>query len=129
MAHRAPAGPDRHPFDGFIFVETTMTEKEIDAMARLCEEIDAYMAGKLKEAIGSHDRIVVVNAMMNIGTTMMSKVLLMVDQDTRQGVMQTAISMIHDKTKEGDAMIRSVLAMLQVQAMGSTCQPTPPTRH
>lgn len=129
MAYRSPAGFDRHPFDGLVYLETMMTDDELDLMAALCTDIDIYAANKLKEAMEQHDREIVINVMLNVATSLLSKTLLLIDRDKRQTIMQTAISLTYDKTKEGDALIRSLLAAQRISADYNTCSPYPPTKH
>jgi hypothetical protein len=106
-----------------------MTEKELEIMSFLHEEIDQYLNNKLREAMEKYEPHVVINAMINIGTSTMSKVLLMTRPENRQSVMQTAISVIHDKTKEGDEIIREVRRAMQPTGMPDTCYPDFGTRH
>jgi len=129
MARCLFAGADRHPFDGSIGLEASMTEKELEIMSFLHEEIDQYLNNKLREAMEKYEPHVVINAMINIGTSTMSKVLLMTRPENRQSVMQTAISVIHDKTKEGDEIIREVRRAMQPTGMPDTCYPDFGTRH
>lgn len=106
-----------------------MTEKELEIMTFLHEEIDQFLNNKLREAMERYEPHIVINVMINAGTSTLSKVLLMTRPENRQAVMQTAITVIHDKTKEGDDMIREVRRAMQPTGMADTCYPDLGTRH
>ena len=106
-----------------------MTEKELEVMTFLCDDIDQYTNSKFREALEKYEKHIVINVMINVATTTLSKVLLMTRQEARQVVMQTAISVTHDKTKEGDEMIRKLMSSLEAQGGGDTCYPDLSTRH
>lgn len=106
-----------------------MNDDEIRQMAILCDEIDQFINSKVKDLLEQGDKHVVVNTMINVATNTLSKVMLLVRDDMRQAVMQTAISITYDKIKEGDAMVESIKTILHAQGIGSTCQPIPPLKH
>ena len=105
-----------------------MNEEQLSRLAALCDEIDQFINSKVKTML-ENDEHHIVNAMINVSTTTLAKVMLLVRDDMRQAVMQTAISITHDKIKEGDAMVAGLKAVLKAQSMGNTCQPWPPTKH
>lgn len=106
-----------------------MNERELNLMAVLCEEIDQFISEKVRNMMELEDKLIAVNTMVNVSTTTLAKAMLLVREETRQAVMQTAISITYDKIKEGDAMVNALKAVLKAQSMGSTCQPWPPTKH
>jgi hypothetical protein len=122
------AGFDWSSCDGFIGLEASMTEKEVEIMAFLCDDVDQYMNSRFREALDKYEKHLVINVMINVATTTLSKVLLMTRQESRLEVMQTAISITHDKVKDGDAMIRELLR-LQPTAGSDTCYPDINKRH
>lgn len=106
-----------------------MTEEELNRMSALCDEIDQFINSKVKAELLDDNKHLIVNAMINVSTTTLAKVMLLVRDDMRQAVMQTAISITHDKIKEGDAMVAGIKAVLKAQSMDNTCHPWPPTKH
>ena len=106
-----------------------MTEKELNDLAEACDRIDKYLNEEFKAILLSQDKHLAVNAMINIATSTLSKVLLMVQREHRQSVMQTAISVTHDKTREGDERIRAMMASLSFRGGSETCYPDLSTRH
>lgn len=106
-----------------------MTEEQLNQMAALCDEIDQFINERVKGLLLADDKHIVVNAMINVSTTTLAKVMLLVKDDMRTAVMQTAISITYDKVKEGEAMVESLKAVLRAKAAGNTCQPYPPTKH
>ena len=106
-----------------------MTEKEIEIMAFMCEDIEQYVNSRLREALDQHEKHLVINVMLNISTSILSKVLLMAGPDMRQSVMQTAISITHDKTKDGDEMIQEMLKTLKPKGRADTCYPDLNRKH
>lgn len=106
-----------------------MTEKELEIMTFLHEEIDQFLNNKLREAMERYEPHIVINVMINVSTSVMSKVLMMTKPENRQSVMQTAISVTHDKTKEGDVVIREIRKALQPTGAAGTCYPNLNTRH
>lgn len=106
-----------------------MTEEQLNQMAALCDEIDQFINERVKNLLLADEKHMVVNAMINVSTTTLAKVMLLVREDMRTAVMQTAISITYDKAKEGDAMVEGLKAVLRAKSLGNTCQPYPPTKH
>lgn len=106
-----------------------MTEEELNRMAALCDEIDQFINSRVKDELLKDNKHMIVNAMINVSTTTLAKVMLLVRDDMRQAVMQTAISITYDKVKEGDAMVAGIKAVIKAQSTSHTCQPWPPTKH
>ena len=106
-----------------------MTKQELETMARLCEKLDIYLNEEFRSVIVDHSKHLATNVMINVATSMLAKVLVMIDEDSRQAVMQTIISVIHDKTKEGDAILKDLLTTIEAVGMADTCYPNLRNKH
>lgn len=106
-----------------------MNEEELNRLTAMCDEIDQLINAKVRIVLEEDDKHLAINALINIATTTLSKVMIMVREEMRDAVMQTATKITMDKTREGDALIQSVKTILHAKGVGDTCQPYPPTKH
>lgn len=106
-----------------------MNEDELNRLTELCDQIDQFINAKMRPLLEDDDKHLAVNAMINVATTTLSKVMLLVREEMRDAVMHTAAKITKNKTQEGDALIQSVKTILHARGIGDTCQPIPPTKH
>lgn len=106
-----------------------MNEEELKRLSALCEEIDQFIDARMIALLEEDNKHLAVNTMINVATTTLSKVMLLVHEEMRDAVMHTASKITWDKTEESQALIQNAKSFLQARGIGDTCQPTPPTKH
>ena len=101
-------------------------EEDLRAIAEICHGMEMRLNDELRSIIEEHDRGVAANVLINIGTTMLAKSVVLVKAEHRAIVFEAVVTALNSKIKEGDAAVESLMAI--GKAMGSTCRP-PPAKH
>lgn len=101
-------------------------EEDLKNIGRICEEMETRLSKEMAEIIEEHGRGVAANVLINIGTTMVAKAMILVKPEHKDTVAAAIAHGITTKIKEGEAAVQSLMAI--GKAMGSTCRP-PPTKH
>lgn len=101
-------------------------EEDIKAIQQVCTEMEERLNREIRSILEEHNKGVAANVLINIGTTMLAKAVILVRDEHRNMVYDVVVSALNSKIREGDAAVESLMAI--GKAMGDTCQP-PPRRH
>lgn len=102
-------------------------EEDIEIIQQICMEMEERLNNELRMILNKHGKGIATNVLINIGTSMLAKSIILVREEHRAMVYEVVVSSLNEKIKEGDAAVESLMAI--GRAMGSTCQPYPPTKH
>lgn len=101
-------------------------EEDLEHIGRICEEMETRLSKEMAEIINEHGRGIAANVLINIGTTMLAKAIILVKPEHKETVITAIAHGMSTKVREGEAAVESLMAI--GKAMGSTCRP-PPTKH
>ncbi len=101
-------------------------EKDVETIGRICEAMETRLNTEMADIIEKHDRGIAANVLINIGTTMLAKAIVLVKPEHKDVVIAAISSGISTKAREGEAAVQSLIAISK--AMESTCRPLPPKR-
>lgn len=105
-----------------------MTEDEsIEVIKKIVESMEERMNNTMRDVLEQYDLGIATNVLVNIGTSMLAKALLMVTPEQRAHIQYVAYKAVDGKIEEGQAAIESLMVI--GKAMGSTCSPWPPRKH
>lgn len=108
-----------------------MDKRVIDAIQKISESLEIKVSATLKDAIEQYDESVAMNVLINVGTSMLAKALIMTDPSNRDNVENIAFRITQMKVEEGHAAVESMIAISKAmfaQGGAYTCQPTPPKK-
>lgn len=108
-----------------------MDKRVIDAIQKISESFEIKVSATLKDAIEQYDESVAMNVLINVGTSMLAKALIMTDPSNRDNVENIAFRITQMKVEEGHAAVESMIAISKAmfaQGGAYTCQPTPPKK-
>jgi hypothetical protein len=126
---------DRHNWGvvaGLILLETMMNKREIDAIHKVSESLEVKVSEILKDVIEQYNESVAMNVLINVGTSMIAKALVMTEPSNRDNVENIAFRITQMKVEEGHAAVESMMAIgkaMLPQGGAYTCQQTPPKKH
>lgn len=109
-----------------------MDKRVIDAIQKISESLEIKVSITLKDAIEQYDESVAMNVLINVGTSMLAKALIMTDPANRDNIENIAFRITQMKVEEGHAAVESLMAIgkaMQPQGGAYTCQQTPPKKH
>ena len=109
-----------------------MDKREIDAIQKISESLEIRISQTLKDVMEQYDEGVALNVLINVGTSMLAKGLIMTDPSNRDNVKNIAFRIVQMKVEEGHAAVESLMAISKAmlpQGGAYTCQPTPPKKH
>ena len=98
-----------------------MYEDDIQAIKDICERIEEELNVTMREVLDEHHMGIATNVMVNVGTTLLAKALIMVQPELRPHIQYVAYKAIDDKIEEGHAAIESLVAISR--AKSGTCNP------
>ena len=87
-----------------------MDQNEIDLIQDLCEGMENDMNKSVGRIVRNHGTNVALNVMMNVGTTILAKALVLAHDEQRQ-LMEIMVKIIDAKVQEGSAAINSLIAI------------------
>ena len=109
-----------------------MDKREIDAIQKISESLEIRISQTFKEVMEQYDEGVALNVLINVGTSMLAKGLIMTDPSNRDNIENIAFRITQMKVEEGHAAVESLMAISKAmlpQGGAYTCQPTPPKKH
>lgn len=109
-----------------------MEKREIDAIQKISESLEMRLYATLKDAIEQYNESVAMNILINVGTSMLAKALIMTDPSNRDNVENIAFRIVQMKVEEGHAAVESLMAISKAMVPKGgafTCQPSPPKKH
>ena len=101
-------------------------EEDLKVIQDVCKYLEEVINGEIKEVLEQHNKGVAANVLINVGTSLLAKAVILVTPDHRDSVYELIVMALNSKIKEGDAAVESLMAI--GKAMQSTCRP-PPTKH
>ena len=105
-----------------------MDKRVIDAIHKISESLEIKVATTLKDAIEQYDESVAMNVLINLGTSMLAKALVMTDPNNRDNMENIVFRITQMKVEEGHAAVESLMAIgkAMVPKGGAfICQPWP----
>ena len=96
-------------------------QEELKRIMELTETMEERMNAEFAAMIDREGRSVTVNVLINAGTTMLSKALVMVREENRDNVIQAVMNVLASKIMDGQATIETLIAI--DNAKNSTCRP------
>ena len=109
-----------------------MNKREIDAIHKVSESLEVKVSEILKDVIEQYNESVAMNVLINVGTSMIAKALVMTEPSNRDNVENIAFRITQMKVEEGHAAVESMMAIgkaMLPQGGAYTCQQTPPKKH
>ena len=109
-----------------------MDKREIDAIQKISESLEIRVSQTLKDVMEQYDEGVALNVLINVGTSMLAKGLIMTDPSNRDNVENIAFRIVQMKVEEGHAAVESLMAISKAMVPKGgvfTCQPTPPKKN
>jgi hypothetical protein len=109
-----------------------MDKREIDAIQKISESLEIRVSQTLKDVMEQYDEGVALNVLINVGTSMLAKGLIMTDPSNRDNVENIAFRIVQMKVEEGHAAVESLMAISKAMTPKGgayTCQPWPPKKH
>jgi len=91
------------------------------ALEDAVQDIELICNRRMAEIMDQFGTTGMLTAFVNIGTSFIAKALIMTNEKNREPLLLTIQMLIDSRTREGDAIIESSLAI--TRAMGSTCRP------
>lgn len=105
-----------------------MDDDNIEVIKDICEKLEQHFNSVLKDVVEEHDLGIASNVLINVGTSMLAKALLMVQPEVRGTVQYIAYKAVDDKIEEGYAAIFSLMAIDKAKGGGQTCAPWKPKK-
>jgi hypothetical protein len=104
---------------GRIRLEGVM--QDLSALDKAIQSIESQINVEMNEIVDEHGLHGLLTALVNVGTALLSKAIVLT-QDEKRDLLITTIDMLVDsRVHEGDAAIKS--SVIITKAMGSTCRP------
>lgn len=100
-------------------------DEELDIIKKIVESIEDRTNATMRDVVDQYGPNVATNVLVNVGTSLIAKALIMVHPDNRPHIEHVALKAIDGKVEEGLAAIESLMVI--GKAMASTCQP--PRKH
>jgi hypothetical protein len=110
VAHTVPAVHHWHRTDGFVFLETMMNKEGIAAVEKICESTERRINETLKDVIEQYDIGVAMSVLINVGTSMLAKAVILSGDDGPQ-VKAITEHIMEEKIKEARAAVFSLMAI------------------
>ena len=88
-----------------------MNRDDMEVIAKVCESLERKINDTMKGVVDNHDMLVTLNIMINIGTTILAKALIMVKDEDREQIEAIAFNAVGMKVEEGNAVVHSILAI------------------
>lgn len=102
-----------------------MHDEELEIIKKIVEAMEERTNSTMRDVIEQYGPSTATNVLVNVGTSLIAKALIMVHPDNRAHIEMVALKAIDAKVEEGVAAVHSLMAISK--AMGSTCQP--PKKH
>jgi hypothetical protein len=109
-----------------------MDKREIDAIQKISEALEIRISQTLRDTMDQYDEGVALNVLINVGTSMLAKGLIMTDPSNRDNVENIAFRITQMKVQEGHAAVESLMAIgraMTPKGGAYTCQQWPPKKH
>lgn len=89
-----------------------MNDDEVEVIRSLCNEIEEMLQAKIRQEIEGKDPSVLLNVLMNIGTSMVARALVALnDENLQQELSWMASEIIKGKVADGNAQMEAFTAI------------------
>ena len=88
-----------------------MTKTELKALTKNTVELEEHVNGVIRALFDSEGETIAMNVMLNVGTSMLAKALLLAPEEARDHLVGILAHLIDAKMKEGEAVIESYRAI------------------
>ena len=88
-----------------------MTKSELEALAKQTIELEEHVNSVIKALFDKEGETIAMNVMLNVGTSMLAKALLLAPEEARDHLVGILAHLIDAKMKEGEAVIESYRAI------------------
>jgi hypothetical protein len=85
-----------------------MKKSEMKALAHHTMDLEDHINTVMRKILTQHGEDVAMNVLLNVGTSMLAKTLLLAPEEARDDLVGVLATLIDAKVKEGNAMIESV---------------------
>jgi hypothetical protein len=109
-----------------------MDDREIDAIKKISESMEMRVNDTMKDVLEQYDSDIALNVLVNVGTSMLAKALIMTSPANRDNIENIAFRITQMKVQEGHAAVESLMAINKAMTVSGghyTCQPWPPKKH
>jgi hypothetical protein len=104
-----------------------MHDKELDDIKKIVEGLEERLNKSIKNVVEQFGTGVATNVLINLGTSMIAKAMILVHPEARPHIQYLTHQAIDDKTEEGHAAVVSLMAIGKAMG-GQTCQPMAPKK-
>ena len=101
-------------------------DDDIEIIKEICEDLEYQIMEAMRDVLDEHHMGIATNVLVNVGTSLLAKALIMVHPELRPHIQLVAYKAIDGKVGEGLAAVESLVAISKA-ARGSTC--SPPKKH
>lgn len=98
---------------------------DIEIIKEICEDLEYQVMEAMREVLEEHHMGIATNVLVNVGTSLIAKALIMVHPEMRPHIQLVAYKAIDGKVEEGVAAVESLVAISK--AKSGTCNP--PNKH
>ena len=88
-----------------------MKKSEMKYLDNHVVELDHHINSKMAEILNKHGDEVAMNVMMNLGTSLLAKAILLTPDDLQEKLEEVFAMMTDAKVKEGKAAIASLMVI------------------
>ena len=88
-----------------------MKKKDIKALAKYTQELEEHINTTMRRIYDTESESLPMNVLLNVGTTLLAKALLLTPEDARDDVVGLLATVIDAKMQEGEAIIESAKAI------------------
>ena len=88
-----------------------MKKKDIKALAKYTQELEDHINTTMRRIYDTESESLPMNVLLNVGTTLLAKALLLAPEDARDDIVGVLATVIDAKMQEGEAMLKSFKAI------------------
>ena len=88
-----------------------MEKETIDTLRQYVEKLEAQSNKDLREIYDAHGETIALNAMLNLGTSLIAKALLMAPEEAHSTLIGVMAKLVDAKVEEGSAFIESMMTL------------------
>ena len=88
-----------------------MKKKDIKALAKYTQELEEHINTTMRRIYDTESESLPMNVLLNVGTTLLAKALLLAPEDARDDLVGVLATVIDAKMQEGEAMLESFKAI------------------
>ena len=100
-------------------------DQELDTIKKIVEGLEERMNNSMRDVIEQYGPNVATNVLVNLGTTMIAKALILVHPEARPHIQYVTYQAIDGKVEEGHAAVESLMAIGKAMGGVPTCKPWP----